>query len=276
MSTLPLLALPTMLMVRLAVALVTICQLIRHSHGAVALSPIVQCSDLMDADETVFEACATTYFETPSPTFINNATVYVGPTVYQYSIVEGLEDGVDTMGLSPEELSAATENGIVVTVRYEVIENCTVTVEIKGTTTTCLDCTHCGSDTFIADCTNVPNGRAAMCESTAEGNVYFPLNAAALNLEKSVESSPAPSPSSTSIFPSASGQSAAPVLATTTFITTSAPAITTNTTATAITGKRGKMAKQAMGIRKKRASLGMMRKKAKDGRGGKTKKQMGL
>jgi hypothetical protein len=260
---------------RLAVALVTICQLIRHGHGAVALSPIVECSETMDAEDTVFEVCATTYFETPSPAFINNATVYVGPAVYEYSIVEGLEEGVNVMGLSPEELSAASENGIVVTVRYEVIENCTVTVEIKGTTTTCLDCTHCGSETFIADCTNVPNGRAAMCESTAAGNVYFPLNAAALNLEKTAESSPAPSPSSTSTVPSTVGESAAPVLVTTLFVT-SAPATSTNTTATAITAKQGKMTQRAMGIKKKRASLAMMRKKAKEGRVGKTKKQMGL
>jgi hypothetical protein len=150
------------------------------ANAAATLSPIVECSFIKVPPNTTFQACATTYLETPSPDLIGGETILVGGYLYQYTIVTGLKKGTDTSTLWKIDLDKAMANGIVVEVQLDDENKCKVSVDIKDKSTACKSCKPCGNDKFTADCTNLQNGRVATCESTATGRVYFPLTRAAL------------------------------------------------------------------------------------------------
>jgi hypothetical protein len=149
-------------------------------NAAASLSPIVECSSIKVPPNTTFQACATTYLETPSPASIGGETTLVGGYLYQYTIVTGLKKGTDTSTLWKIDLDKAKANGIVVEVKLDDDNKCKVSIDVKDKSTACKSCKPCGNEKFTADCTNVPNGRVATCESTATGRVYFPLVRAAL------------------------------------------------------------------------------------------------
>ena len=130
---------------------------------------------------TTFEACALAEYSTPSPaSYPNGTTVVIGGYDSLYTFYTGLKNGLETGKLSSAKLKAAS-TGIVVHVRREDNNTCTVNVTLSGVEKSCRFCSYCGNDDYTADCTNLASGRMANCESAVYGtSVYFPLNATAL------------------------------------------------------------------------------------------------
>lgn len=269
--------------VKLVAAIVAFGPLSRPVSAAVTLSSIVECSELLDDTGTTFQACATTYTEIPSPAFAGNETITVGQTVYEYNIVEGLSPGVDVNSISEEELTSAKSKKIVISVLVEQDNTCTVTVSVLGTPELCLACSPCGDETFTVECSNVVNGRDVDCESTALGNVYFPLSADALG-DDSDSASSNPEESSavpTSVLPSTTARPSptggapvpTPILVggPSSVLSPNQPVVPSAVTG----GVGGKMTQRGMIGKKNRGSGRMMRMMARGNRGrNKNRKRM--
>jgi hypothetical protein len=148
---------------------------------AATIDPILRCTPVMHNSTTVFEACASAQYNTTSPAvYPNGTTVYMGGYDSIYTFYTGLNSGFNTSTLSPAKLQAASAH-VVVFVRLEDNNTCTINVTLSGVEKSCGFCSYCGKDDYTADCTNIANGRRVNCESAAIGTaVYFPLNATAL------------------------------------------------------------------------------------------------
>jgi hypothetical protein len=161
-----------------------------------------------------FEVCATSTYQYPLPGDSS-------PYVFGFEIKQGVPEGSDAFELPPKAVEVARRSGISV----EVVgskKNCSVAVTLKGNSTMCRSCSYCNQDPaagdglrewFMADCTNVPNGRFTGCESAAldtfmlapytgadletaiEGaEVFFPLKRRALPAAPTPVSAPKPRP----------------------------------------------------------------------------------
>jgi hypothetical protein len=145
-----------------------------------AISKLVECSTISTAPKVAFEACATWYLSGPSTAEIDGVAIEIGGYKNEYTIVTGLKEGADTTVLSAAAAKKAFGNGIVVVVERDDDDKCKVTVNLKGKPTVCSSCTFCGNDRYTADCSALKNGRKVTCESTGEGEVFFPLSKSAL------------------------------------------------------------------------------------------------
>jgi hypothetical protein len=161
-----------------------------------------------------FEVCATSTYQYPLP---GDFSLYV----YGFEIIQGVPEGSDATNLTPEAVKVARRSGISVEIRG-LKKNCSVAVTLKGNSTMCRSCSYCNQgpaagdglrEWFMADCTNVPNGRFTGCESAAldtfmlapytgadpetaiEGaEVFFPLKRRALPAAPTPISAPKPRP----------------------------------------------------------------------------------
>jgi hypothetical protein len=121
-----------------------------------------------------FRVCATAMYEWPQ---VGDTS----PHVFTYQIIQGVPEGTDAYSLPPEDLAVAQLNGITVEVTG-LDDTCSVKVTVKGQTAQCQSCSYCDPDPntaepvkewFIADCTNIPNGRKTRCESGALDTFMF-------------------------------------------------------------------------------------------------------
>jgi hypothetical protein len=121
-----------------------------------------------------FEVCAIATYQTPQ-------VGQLSPHVFGYEIVQGIPEGSDAYDLPQEALTVAQRSGISVEVTG-LEKTCSVTVAVKGNRTQCRSCSYCNQDPtadkavkewFIADCTNIPNGRFTGCESAALDTFMF-------------------------------------------------------------------------------------------------------
>jgi hypothetical protein len=145
-----------------------------------AISKLVECSTISTAPNVTLKACATWYLSGPSTATIDGVAIEIGGYKNEYTIVTGLKEGIDTSALSEAAAKKAFSNGIVVLVERDDDDKCKVTVNVKGKSTVCSSCTFCGNDRYTADCQALKNGRKVTCESTGEGQVFFPLSKSAL------------------------------------------------------------------------------------------------
>jgi hypothetical protein len=153
--------------------------------SSVAINPIVECSTISTATSAPFDVCATWTLYGPSPAEIDGKLIYMGGYGTNYKIVTGLKEGVDTTALSESDLKKAYSKEIGIQVARDDNDNCTVTVNIKGESKVCSSCMFCGKDRYSADCTALKHGRNVTCESTGEGEVFFPLSKSALECSSS-------------------------------------------------------------------------------------------
>lgn len=158
-------------------------------QAAAWMSSIVDCSTISNSRNGTFQVCSTGSFTSPSPAVIDGETFYLGGYSYNYDIVRGLKEGTETFSLSDKALEKAYNNGIVIGVVLDDNEKCSVTITVKEKSTVCSSCRYCGDETFSSNCTNVPKGRVVNCESTALGEVYFPMKGAAALLPAKVPES---------------------------------------------------------------------------------------
>jgi hypothetical protein len=138
-------------------------------------SPIVECSTISAAPNAPFEVCATWTVTGPSLAVIDDKPFYLGGNGNRYNIVTGLKEGVDTTALSESDLKKAYSNEIFIQVHVDDDDKCTVTVIVKDESKVCSSCTICGNDLYSADCTGLKHGRNVTCESTGDGDVFFPF-----------------------------------------------------------------------------------------------------
>lgn len=140
-------------------------------------STTVICSPIPPAKR--FEVCAIAYYTEPLATTINNGrTEYdTGAYSYNYHIVQNLLKGQVVTGRPSQS------TGVQVSVVRAENNECTVSVFHEGgwNWDFCSSCTYCGTDSFKADCSNLPNGRKIdVCESARREVVFFPFTEAAL------------------------------------------------------------------------------------------------
>jgi hypothetical protein len=144
-------------------------------------NPVVQCSTIATV-EAPFEVCATSYHEAPASSSMDDqqqAAVLEGEIKHEYAIVSGLVEGTDTSCL-PNATSFST--GIKVSVSRNQHDNtCQVTISWPNQDNhhECSSCRYCGDDRYTVDCSSATHGRSVTCESTAAGQVFFPLQASA-------------------------------------------------------------------------------------------------
>jgi hypothetical protein len=149
-------------------------------------SNVVECSKITTGANVTFQACATTEFHTPIPSVMDGVTTLSGGYLSSYRITQGLKKGV---GVDETNEERAYRSGISIDVNRADDDSCTVTVDIKGKSTQCKSCKHCGNHKFTADCTNVANGRKTKCESAlgsqdaGKSKIFFPLKKAALSVK---------------------------------------------------------------------------------------------
>jgi hypothetical protein len=148
--------------------------------ASVSLNPIVECSTISTAINAPFDVCATWTRSGPSPAEIDGKLIYMGGYGTNYKIVTGLKEGVDTTALSESDLKKAYSKEISVLVKRDDDDKCTVTVNVKDESKVCSSCTFCGNDRYSADCTGLKHGRNVTCESTGEGEVFFPFSKSGL------------------------------------------------------------------------------------------------
>jgi hypothetical protein len=148
--------------------------------ASVSLNPIVECSTISAATNAPFDVCATWTRSGPSPAEIDGKLIYMGGYGTNYKIVTGLKEGVDTTALSESDLKKAYSKEISVLVKRDDDDKCTVTVNVKDESKVCSSCTFCGNDRYSVDCTGLKHGRNVTCESTGEGEVFFPFSKSAL------------------------------------------------------------------------------------------------
>jgi hypothetical protein len=143
---------------------------ISGTDAAAATAPVLDCTVVSAIKQTV---CQTGTFYTPSPASINGVNILVGSFTYIYDFWQGLPNGTDT--------SAGTHNahktGVQVTVdRVYPTNVCTVTTVANGVTKKCKSCVYCDptTESYTADCTNVPYGRNVTCELVSP--VFYPFS----------------------------------------------------------------------------------------------------
>jgi hypothetical protein len=130
--------------------------------------------------------CGTAEFYSPSPAALENGTTfYIGGYSYIYHFYPAGLEGADLTG---------TANYTEVAIGRDDSNVCTG-ISVDGTN--CTRCVFCGNETFTADCTNIPNGRLAVCESVAYPSLYFPLTDAAIAAPASPVAAASDFPSST-------------------------------------------------------------------------------
>jgi hypothetical protein len=145
------------------------------THGFAEWKPVVQCSTVWT--DAPFEVCATSYLETPAPGFMaNDKVVFDGQYRDEYAIVSGLAEGTDVSSLLDADKFST---GMKVTVQRYLDDQCKVTITLNGHDSVCSSCSYCGDQRYSVDCSSIANGRSVTCESTGDGNVFFPMQASA-------------------------------------------------------------------------------------------------
>jgi hypothetical protein len=136
----------------------------------------VDCT-VIASDNAIFQVCATShYVESPAAVSESNGSTFNGGCVYYYEILH------PHVLIAPDSERPETTTGISVEITMDIKRECTVSVTSPdGTKTSCTSCFYCGDEAYSVDCTNIKFiGRATICESTAAGAVFFPLNDVAL------------------------------------------------------------------------------------------------
>jgi hypothetical protein len=162
-----------------------------YTDAAVALSNEVQCDTLEAEDGSSFDVCYLYSSQTPSPAqFENGTTVYMGPYVNTYDVLEGVTDG-EQVNNTDDSLLFTIEVG-----RDSQSNECYVSISPIQTYGQCTSCVYCGDDKYTADCTNLPNGRNVTCEASlyAESPIFFPLTKEAMSTSDENDTPPVEPP----------------------------------------------------------------------------------